>query len=864
MPRPLLQLLLLAVWLYWLPLTNFQNLRADEPLEAAPATVAAPATAAENSSGAASVPSDNEKSADVALAGHSLHGEAFNEGPRQAAYLMDGLGTIQFDISTSQSNTKKFFNQGVAQLHGFWYYEAERSFRQAAAFDRDCAMTYWGMALANVNNRKRAAAFIAQAVERKAAATEREGLYIESARRRFQENADSKKLSKKEIAQNYTHDLEEIVLRYPHDIEANALLALQLWENERNDLPVVSHVAIEAVLQDVFDKQPMHPAHHYRIHLWDKRKPAQALQSAALCGPSLPAIAHMWHMPGHIYSNLNRFHDAVWQQEASARVDHAHMMRDHVLPDQIHNFAHNNEWMIRNLLKIGRVQDAIGLATNMIHLPRHPKYNSLKSGSAKYGRERLLQTLSTYRLWPELIAAIDSGLIEPGSEDESQIELRRHAGIAFTMLDRSAQAGEALADLKSRLHKVDHELKSSEANSNSPTKLAARPDAGCPPAPTNPSAAITPSATGCDEKYTDEKENDEKENDEKDNDERDKDERVTDEEQASDDPDDKQKADANQRRRDRERSERKKELESRQKQLNEAIAAIEAAQAAVDGQWDRALELFDKAGNWDKLLKAEWLARAQKLESALELAEAQIKDNPGTVLPRAISCYVRWQARGALDAQSEFDHLREAACESDLDTPLLARLDPLANELGHDSSWAKSLKPSTDIGQRPALDTLGPTRYAPYVAPTWSARSRDGLCVESSKYSGKPVVVIFYLGFGCLHCIEQLQKFSPLADKFSEEGIELVGISSESSESLAKGLDAYSKPLSIPLMADSELKTFQAFRCYDDFEKQPLHGTFLIDAQGNVLWQDISFEPFQDAEFLLKESQRLLKLKAKE
>ena len=24
-------------------------------------------------------------------AGHSLHGEAFNEGPRQAAYLMDGM-----------------------------------------------------------------------------------------------------------------------------------------------------------------------------------------------------------------------------------------------------------------------------------------------------------------------------------------------------------------------------------------------------------------------------------------------------------------------------------------------------------------------------------------------------------------------------------------------------------------------------------------------------------------------------------------------------------------------------------------------------------------------------------------------------
>ena len=217
-------------------------------------------------------------------AGHSSHGEAFNDGPRQAAYLMEGMGNIQFDVSTSHALAKKFINQGVAQLHGFWYYEAERSFRQAAKLDSECAMSYWGMALANVNNRKRAEAFAAKAVEKKANATDREQMYIESVRRRFQEKVDGKKLSKKEVAQNYTRDLEDLVLKYPDDNDARALFALQLWENERNDLPLTSHAAIEAVLEDVFDKNPMHPAHHYRIHLWDKRKPAQALESAAQCG----------------------------------------------------------------------------------------------------------------------------------------------------------------------------------------------------------------------------------------------------------------------------------------------------------------------------------------------------------------------------------------------------------------------------------------------------------------------------------------------------------------------------------------------------------------------------------------------------
>ena len=60
------------------------------------------------------------------------------------------------------------------------------------------------------------------------------------------------------------------------------------------------------------------------------------------------------------------------------------------------------------------------------------------------------------------------------------------------------------------------------------------------------------------------------------------------------------------------------------------------------------------------------------------------------------------------------------------------------------------------------------------------------------------------------------------------------------------------------LVADPELKVFKQFRAYDDFESQALHGTFLIDSKGKIRWQDISYEPFMDHEFVLKEAQRLL------
>src|SRR6185503_14056461 len=113
-------------------------------------------------------------------AGHSLHGEAFNEGPRQAAYLMDGMPKIDFPAATQSKEAQAFFNQGVGQLHGFLYFEAERSFRQVGALDTNCAMAYWGMAMANVQNDKRARQFMEKAVKLTNDLGRRELLYVDS------------------------------------------------------------------------------------------------------------------------------------------------------------------------------------------------------------------------------------------------------------------------------------------------------------------------------------------------------------------------------------------------------------------------------------------------------------------------------------------------------------------------------------------------------------------------------------------------------------------------------------------------------------------------------------------------------------
>jgi len=44
------------------------------------------------------------------LPGHSTHGEAFNEGPRQAAKLIPGCGKVSFLITTKKPEAQQFFN----------------------------------------------------------------------------------------------------------------------------------------------------------------------------------------------------------------------------------------------------------------------------------------------------------------------------------------------------------------------------------------------------------------------------------------------------------------------------------------------------------------------------------------------------------------------------------------------------------------------------------------------------------------------------------------------------------------------------------------------------------------------------------
>ena len=729
--------------------------------------------------------------------GKSVHGEAFDEGPRQAAFLLDAgtMGKADFFVSSQNPQARAFFQQGVAQLHAFAFYEAERSFREVLRLDRECAMGHWGMAMANRFSEKRARELMAKAVAGKSAADAREVLWIDAFHAFFAEKPDETTRRKALIKA-----LERIVMDYPEDLEARVWLVLQLWENGSHGIPTESIVALDSLLSEVLRKAPMHPgAHHLRIHIWNQQDDKRALGSAALCGQSAPGMAHMWHMPGHTFSRLNRFADAAWHQEAAARTDHAWILQRRLLPDQIHNYAHNSDWLVETLGFTGETAKAIEVAKNMIELPRlAPKTAVIgklrpleEKSSNAMGTRRLTDLLLTFELWDEALQLAKTPYLERQTDPVREAARQRLLAAAHFAKGDQEGGRAALAALDKALSQALSE------------RVEAADEAERKAAESGKSGADLAKAT----------------------------QEVL--------------------------QQRKLGVDACRSHLAEtrtvaALARKDAAEAEL--QLKLATQLTGSR-------KALLLGALDKHEEALKLARETVEKEPGRLHPAAVLVETLWKQGKTDEAKRAFEGLRKGSASAEWTLPILQRLKPVALASGLAVDWRPPAETPKDAGIRPALESLGPLRWSPPVAPTWTLPENGGQELSLKRFKGRPVLVIFYLGSGCRHCIEQLNTFAPFSPAYTKAGIPIVAISTDAASYLNKTTEQASLPsgFPFPIVANPDLSQFKQYGAFDDFENQPLHGIFLLDAEQRIRWQDISFRPFDKPEWLLEESRRLLR-----
>ncbi|HZL97011.1 MAG TPA: hypothetical protein VFB99_25360, partial [Vicinamibacterales bacterium] len=72
--------------------------------------------------------------------------------PSSAVPLFDNLGGHHYAITTRVPLAQRYFDQGLRLYYAFNHAESIRAFQEAFRLDADCAMCYWGLALAHGPN----------------------------------------------------------------------------------------------------------------------------------------------------------------------------------------------------------------------------------------------------------------------------------------------------------------------------------------------------------------------------------------------------------------------------------------------------------------------------------------------------------------------------------------------------------------------------------------------------------------------------------------------------------------------------------------------------------------------------------------
>lgn len=117
-----------------------------------------------------------------------------------------------------------------------------------------------------------------------------------------------------------------------------------------------------------------------------------------------------------------------------------------------------------------------------------------------------------------------------------------------------------------------------------------------------------------------------------------------------------------------------------------------------------------------------------------------------------------------------------------------------------------------------------------------------------------PVVLVFYYGYHCNHCVGQLFGLNEDLNRFTELGTQVVAISADPPELTAQRYKEYGR-FNFPVLSDPENKIATAYGVYqsesEGMPENKLHGTFVIDSDGTILWCNTGNKPFLDNQTLL-------------
>ena len=246
--------------------------------------------------------------------------------PVVAPPLFTDLGSHSRIISGAKPETQRYFDQGVAFVTGFNHDEGLRAMQHATRLDPECALAWWGVALAcsphingtGVSATRAKLAWEAQAQAQKfsAAATAPEQALIRAMATRF---AGDEKAKRRPLDEAYVVAMREVYQAHPGDADiaawfADAMMMLRPWDLWKKNGE--AHPGTEealAALDEALRLNPRHPlANHLAVHAHEASpQPGRADAAADRLRDLAPGLGHLVHMAAHIDVRRGRWDEAI-------------------------------------------------------------------------------------------------------------------------------------------------------------------------------------------------------------------------------------------------------------------------------------------------------------------------------------------------------------------------------------------------------------------------------------------------------------------------------------------------------------------------------------------------------------------------
>jgi tetratricopeptide (TPR) repeat protein len=251
----------------------------------------------------------------------------------------EGLGKHRMTVTTDSPKSQRYFDQGMAFLHGFNHGAAIRSFTEATKLDPECAMAHWAIALAsgphiNFPMVPPPAAELAWkelelAKKHAAGCSELENALIEALGTRY---ANPQPEDRSPLDRAYADAMRKVWQAHPDNADVGALFAEAMmdlrpwdqWTPEGLDQPGTKEIiaTLDAVLKLNID----HPlANHLYIHAVEASpNPEKAEAAADRLRALQPNLAHNVHMPSHIDVRLGHWQKAIDANLKAVEADKKH------------------------------------------------------------------------------------------------------------------------------------------------------------------------------------------------------------------------------------------------------------------------------------------------------------------------------------------------------------------------------------------------------------------------------------------------------------------------------------------------------------------------------------------------------------